>query len=198
MSNSVFGFFNECKIDNITNFSITQWIEREFSHDDGLHIVNKIGDWSLFQSYEKLGLDRLEFLEFLEKSLQAKKDIHVYEHVIEKLKLIAPTEFGCESELYARDTHYRAWFLLRDSFFKKLNEALSKESYHKTVYFVWNALSGMRSHQDCLYLHNKVFRVDESFVDIAEQHWLQVRSGCRCDLSLMSERQLAKYNLKAP
>lgn len=82
MSAVNFGFFNECKIDNITYFPITKWIEKELSYDDGLYVVNKIGNWSFFQSYEKLGLDKLEFLEFLEKSLRAKKDIHVYEQVV--------------------------------------------------------------------------------------------------------------------
>lgn len=198
MSDSIFGFFGECKIDNINNLPITQWIKKEFSYDDGLYIVNKIGNWSSFQSYEKLGLNRLEFLEFLEKSLQAKKDIHIYEQVIEKLKLMAPTEFGCESELYARDTHYRTWFLLRDSFFKVISDALLNEHHSKQGYFVWSALSDMRSYQDCLDLHNKVFIIDKSFVAFAEQHWTKARSGCRCSLGLMSQRQLAKYNLKAP
>lgn len=198
MSDSIFGFFNACKIDNITYFPITHWIEKEFSYDDGLHVVNKIGGWSFFQSYEKLGLNKLEFLEFLEKSLQAKKDIHVYEQVVDKLKLIAPTKFGCEPELYASDAKYRAWFLLREGFFKILNDALSVKHYGKSVYFVWGALSDMHSHQDCLDLHNKVFCVDESFIAVAEKHWLKVRSGCRCDLSLLNDRQLAKHNLKAP
>ncbi|CAD9195571.1 structural protein [Acinetobacter bohemicus] len=198
MSAVNFGFFNECKIDNITYFPITKWIEKELSYDDGLYVVNKIGNWSFFQSYEKLGLDKLEFLEFLEKSLRAKKDIHVYEQVVEKLKLIAPTEFGCDANLYAKDIYYRTWFLLRDSFFKVISDALLSEHQSKRDYFVWNALSDMHSHQDCLDLHNKVFIIDNSFIAFAEQHWAKARSGCRCDLSVLNERQLSKHNLKAP
>lgn len=36
-----FSFFNKCKIDNITYFPITKWIEKELSYD-GLYVVNKI------------------------------------------------------------------------------------------------------------------------------------------------------------
>lgn len=191
-------FFEEYRIDGVTYLSITEWIDSEFSHNDGLHITNKIGKWSFFQSYEKRGLDRLEFLEFLENSLKAKKDAHVYEQVIKKLKCIAPTEFGCEPEMYARDSRYRTWFSLRESFFSVLNEALLKENSSKPVYFVWGALSDIYSHPNCLDLHNKVFNIDEPFIAIAEQHWAKVRGGCRCYLSVLNERQLAKRNLEAP
>lgn len=190
-----YGFFNDCKIDGVDYLPISQWIAQEFSPDDAMHITNKIGGWSFFKSYEQTGLNKLEFLEFLERSLQAKKDINVYDLVIDKLKQIAPTKFSCDPELYATDTYYRVWFLLRESFFATLNEAIN---HPDDRHLVWNALSDNRSHRDCLDLHKKVFVIGKEFIDIAEQHWSKVRSGCRCNLSVLTKRQLDKYGLKAP
>lgn len=190
-----YGFTSECRIDGLNYLPISQWIAQEFSPDDASHITKKMSDWSFFKSYEKNGLNKLEFLEFLEKSLKAKKDINIYELVVDKLKQIAPTEYGCDPELYATDTYYRVWFALRESFFSVLSSTLEQPN---GGYFVWGALSDNHSHQDCLDLHNKVFDVDMSFMAIAEQHWLNVRSGCRCDLSLLNDQQLEKRNLKAP
>lgn len=195
MVDAFYGFFNDCKIDGVDYLPISQWIAQEFSPDDALHITNKVGDWSFFKSYEQTGLNKLEFLEFLEKSFQAKKDINVHDLVVDKLKQIAPTEFGCDPNLYAVDTCYRVWFSLRESFFTGLNEAIS---HPEDIYLVWDALSDNRSHQDCLDLHGKVFVIGKEFTEIAEQHWLKARSGCRCSLNVMTKRQLDKFGLKAP
>lgn len=190
-----YGFFSDRKKDGIEYLPISQWITQEFSPDDALHVTNKLGDWTFFKSYEQTGLNNLEFLEFLEKSLRSKKDINIYDVVVDKLKKIAPTEYDCDPDLYAVDSHYRVWFLLRESFFLTLHDAIN---HPEDRYLVWDALSDNRSHQDCLDLHKKVFVIGKEFIDIAEQHWSKARSGCRCNLSALTKRQLDRCELKAP
>lgn len=185
-------FKEESKLHRANCLPISVWIAKEFSQDDGLYIKNKLENWSFYQLYEKLGMSELEFLEFLEKSLKAKKDSHIYKKIIEKLMLIAPNDFGCEPELYATDVYYRVWFLLRDSFHETMNKALSETNRHGLMYFMWDSLVDNITPACCAELKDKVFPIDDRFLVIADNHWSKVTGGCRCGLSVLNERQLAK------
>lgn len=100
----MFDFESKNIIDNINFFSISTWVEVEFLPEDSAYIVGKIGGWSFYKDYDQNGLDKLEFLEFLEKSFQGKKDQHIHDQVLEKLKTIAPKEFCCNAEIYATES----------------------------------------------------------------------------------------------
>lgn len=190
-----FEFEPECKIDNIIYFAISRWIEIEFSSEDANHIINKIGEWSFYKSYEQNGLNQLEFLEFLERSFLAKRDQYIHSQIIDKLRLIAPKEFDCDAEIYAIDEMYRAWFTRRDDFFRNYQAAklrAERNAGRDEVYLKWMPLIDSRTPQSCYEFQDKIFNIDQNFEKIANQHWATVQKGCRCFLSSVSGRSLSR------
>lgn len=187
----------EYKIDNIKYFTISWLINAEFSSEDESYIINKVGDWSFFKTYEQNGLDRLEFLEFLEKSFQAKNDESIYNQVIDKLRMIAPNEFGCDADMYATDSMYRSWFVSREYFFRNYQAAKIRAERSKgrnEIYLEWVPLIDSETPDSCYAFQGKFFSINQSFDDIANQHWTNVQKGCRCFLSSISERSLNRRN----
>jgi len=194
-----FSFEEENRIDEVNFFPISKWIMKEFSQENKDYITNKVGDWSFFKRYEEFGLDKLELLEFLQDSFQGQKDKHIQDIVLDKLKEIAPKEFGCDPELYATSKYYRTWFTLRESFFKQMDEQFEQlDRQENTKYLMWITVLDNYTPHECEKLNNRIFNVDESFKVIANLHWGEVHEFCRCDLRVMNERMLAKRNLKAP
>ncbi|MEG2697280.1 MAG: hypothetical protein RR952_06895 [Cetobacterium sp.] len=191
----MFDFESKNIIDNINFFSISTWVEVEFLPEDSAYIVGKIGGWSFYKDYDQNGLDKLEFLEFLEKSFQGKKDQHIHDQVLEKLKTIAPKEFCCNAEIYATDGMYRAWFARRDDFFRNYQAAklrAERNAGRDEVYLKWMPLIDSRTPQSCYEFQDKIFNIDQNFEKIANQHWATVQKGCRCFLSSVSGRSLSR------
>ncbi len=183
-----FSFDSECRIDDKIIFPISYWLKTEFSEADQSYIFDKIGDWSFFKSYEKTGMDKLEFLEFIEKSFKAKRDKHIFDQAVDKLINIAPKDFGCDSELYAKDEMYRAWFARRENFLKNYKDGLEVSSRE---YFYWWPIVDNRTPDSCRRLDGAIFKKgDERLSSIVEQHWNKVNSGCRCGIRLMTERSV--------
>lgn len=187
-----FGFnFDKCE----NNKPISQFIKDEFA-DDWEYIIGKISDWSFYHGYENKGISYLEFLEFIQQSFQAKKEQHIHELVTEKLKRIAPTKFNCKPELYASSRSYRTWFLLRDSFYEKINDTLSVTD--KKYFFEWNTILDNRTLIECCKLNGKLFEANIDFIQIANSHWGEAKEHCRCYISVLSERMLERRKFKAP
>lgn len=176
-----FSFGSDCLTDNVNYLPISYWLGSEFSPLDQEHIIKKIGNWSFYKSYESTGLDKLEFLEFIEKSFKAKRDKHIYDQAIEKLKIIAPKEFGCDPKLFATDEVYRAWFARREDFLKSYQEALS-DTYPNLK---WMAVVDNLAPDICRALGGKVFKKDDpALAEIVHRHWAVVKRGCRCGIRI--------------
>lgn len=174
------------------------WVKKEFPDEEPL-IMSKVGNWSFTQKYESERICELEFLEFIQESFQSKKDEHIQNKVIDKLKAIAPRDFGCIPSLYASSKHYRTWFILRESFFIRVNQEYEwLNTYDDVKYFMWNTSIDNQTPKECQKLNNSIFCVDEDFKLIANKHWAEAREFCRCGINVLSERKLIKLKLKAP
>lgn len=179
-----FSFGSDCLIDNVNYFSISYWVKKEFSASDQEYIIKKIGNWSFYQSYDKTGLDKLEFLEFIEKSFKAKRDKHIYDQAVGKLRGIAPREFGCDPELFAADEMYRVWFARRENFLKNYQAAL-KDTYPNLK---WMAIVDNLTPEICRALDGKVFKKDDPMLaEIVHRHWAVVQRGCRCGIRITTK-----------
>lgn len=175
---------------------ITKLIHEEFN-DDVDYIINKIGNWSFYQRYEAEGVNKLEFLEFIQDSFQAKKDAHIHQLATQKLMGIAPKDFNCDPKAYALSKSYRTWFVLRESFFKQMHDVLARKN-DDVYFFLWDTILDNNTPDKCKELNDSIHNANADFILIANKHWIEVHEFCRCSIGYLSERQLLRRNLKAP
>ena len=187
--------FNVSQVD-LSLKPITQLIGDEFQ-DDVEYITNKIGNWSFCRRYEAEGVSKLEFLEFIQDSFQAKKDAHIQYLATQKLKEIAPKTFNCDPTCYALSKYYRTWFVLRESFFKQMHDVLARKN-DDVYFFLWNTILDNNTPDKCKGLNDSIHNANADFILIANKHWSEVHEFCRCGIRYLSERQLLRRNLKAP
>lgn len=189
--------FDESKIDNIEVFPISYWINREFDEAHRQIIIDKVGSWSFFKAHEEQGLNYHDFLEFMVESFKSKNDEAIKNQIIERFKVIAPTEFSCDPEIFATDSMYRAWFHNRSYFHSVLKKACEakRDNPNKDRYFVlWDAIVDSRTPSICTDLNGVIFSsVDSEFNNIVLDHWNKVNYGCRCTLRALRKIDIERY-----
>lgn len=166
--------FNESEIDFLSSIGVTCGADHQYFKFEILNNSEHLDNYKLKKNkylYEKF-LDR--FIELTPQYLR---------HLINR-------------NLLKDDKYYVAWFFNRHCFFKKIDEV--KSSYLNAVayrgeYVQWVPIIDINSPEECKIFNNKIYHIqDEKFLEIAVDHWANVRRGCRCALMALSKEQVNK------
>lgn len=96
-------------------------------------------------------------------------------------------------ELIRVDDYYAAWFFNRHCFFEEHRQAKSKSAWGGTRKLLWSPTIDNLTPDECMPYSNKIFNIDDEFLEQAILHWEKPRRGCRCALFVLSEQNARKH-----
>ncbi|NKG34791.1 hypothetical protein [Acinetobacter junii] len=132
------------------------------------------------------------------RNYKLKKNSALYERVVDRYIDLVPKFIRSQIDrsLLKEDQYYSAWFFNRHCFFEKINEA-KKESLKATdysrEYLLWCPIIDINCPKECVMFKNNIYHVlDDKFIEIAVDHWANIKRGCRCALMALSKEQVNK------
>ncbi|MCH7393766.1 hypothetical protein MMP66_05660 [Acinetobacter dispersus] len=122
----------------------------------------------------------------------------LYDRIVDRLIFLLPKyiQHQVNRELLKEDEYYLAWFFNRHCFFEKIVEVKTlyqNSKAYRPEYLLWAPIIDINCPEECKIFKNKIYHVlDEKFLEIAVEHWADVRRGCRCALMALSKEQVNK------
>jgi len=85
------------------------------------------------------------------------------------------------------DDYYAAWFFNRHCFFESYKQAKNKPAWSGIHKLLWSPIIDNGTPDECKLYNNKLFNIDDEFLEQAVLHWEKPSRGCRCALLVLRE-----------
>lgn len=118
-----------------------------------------------------------------------KKNEALYEKFVDRYIALVPSFLAnqIDRNLIKNDKYYAAWFFNRHCFFEDYKKAKETPFFSKGCKFLWSPVLDKNTPEECSRYNNKVFDINEVFLEQAVIHWEKPRRGCRCALLILRE-----------
>ncbi|MCU4319393.1 hypothetical protein KTH44_09660 [Acinetobacter bereziniae] len=131
----------------------------------------------------------LDIYDFL-RNYKLRKLPNLYDKILDRFIKLNPVHVRSQIDRnrLSSDEYYSAWFVNRFCFFNALGEAKKRLN----VVLLWAPLIDTNTPSECHQYLNKIFNIDDSFLEQAILHWQSPNRGCRCSLLTIRRDQLIK------
>ncbi|WP_347473845.1 hypothetical protein [Acinetobacter thermotolerans] len=118
-----------------------------------------------------------------------KKFETLYARFIDRYIALIPSflRIYIDRDMLENDQYYAAWFFNRHSFFEVYKRALETPSWNGKHKVLWSPVLDIYTPKECYLYANKLFDMDDVFLEQAVAHWEKPRRGCRCALLTVRE-----------
>ncbi len=128
------------------------------------------------------------------KNRKLKKCEALHQKFVERyISLVPPfLRNQIDVELIRVDDYYAAWFFNRHCFFEDYKRAKNKPAWTGAHKLLWSPVIDNLTPDECKLYSNKIFNIDDDFLEQAVLHWEKPKRGCRCALLALRESSFKK------
>lgn len=131
------------------------------------------------------------------KNRKLKKCEALHQKFVERyISLVPPfLRNQIDIEMIKVDDYYAAWFFNRHCFFEDYKQVKNRPTRGGAYKLLWSPVMDNLTPDECKLYSNKIFNIDDAFLEQAVLHWEKPTRGCRCALLVLREMSYkAKLN----